>query len=1095
MSGEFKPNEGQRRAIEFDIDKPLKVVAGAGTGKTAVLAHRFIHLVEKRCISPHRILCLTFTKKAAAEMQARITRELLEREFMSRAEAPLLLWIGNFHSICLRLLRQRPLLVGLDPLFGVIEEAEQRLLLNETAHDFLNGKLGAGVDSSRFDTLMINRVEDFTDNILTVISRVKDHFIAVEDLKQNGSAILAEQYRIVEETLKSNVSSAKRADSRRKAERSLDAMPASKAYEQLLLDAVYEIYKEYQSRLERNDILDFSDIVFQAFRLTRIDPAIRSRFDYILVDEFQDTDNGQYQLLKALSNDFKNVTVVCDKKQSIYEWREARPENIDSFPGTEIALDENYRSFGEILEAANHFIKESMPEQKALRPAGQGGRGWTAEPQVRLFRAKDCEEESEFVACEIQRLFDSDGRKPSDVAILMRSVHAARSYEDALRLLGIRYKTVGGCGFYELNESKDVLALLRLIANPFDDLSMARVLTSPIVGLSDATLYELCKAKNEAERGKQTERTPISSSLSKGEASCSPLYKRGVREDFAEQESCRVFLQRITSIYDVMKEKRELVETFRSETRNRLWHLTSVIDKLANGRWALTIGELISETLGYTGYLKYLTSIEGPRGPRFSNVALFYRIATSFEEAHPGAGLEEFLSYVDEAMAGDAGAVASDPTLDAVQIMTVHQAKGLEFPVVFAVNLRSHSFPLSFRANRFGYDEDFGLFARTISEDVFGARYKGANGIDIEDSLKGKHYGEEKRVMYVAMTRAKELLYLTTSAPAREEKEKKKGKEDSVDFFEYIRKSASQAGNRYAEEVTMIPLVARPPNPQPAPATSMDVEDIKRIATEVLARISQPPAVKVAGGAEVLTLSYSRLSVYRQCPMKYALRYVYNLPLSPHGEAEDEFHPHGGVDAVVLGNLMHKALMQYHRRRKADPRVDAWRILAELSRASDCPRDVARAAQGMMKKYLVSTLSRIDTLSEEKEFHWRLKEGALQILLEGKIDRIHREGDSLKVVDYKTGLSDAEGHRLQLGIYRLAMESVLGTSGILTSDCYLSTGEEIEQRFTTEELSDIRNDILDDARKIASGDFSVDKKGSDEDGDCHGCEYKTFCPS
>ncbi|MBI4832399.1 MAG: PD-(D/E)XK nuclease family protein [Candidatus Lindowbacteria bacterium] len=553
------------------------------------------------------------------------------------------------------------------------------------------------------------------------------------------------------------------------------------------------------------------------------------------------------------------------------------------------------------------------------------------------------------------------------------------------------------------------------------------------------------------------------------------------------------------SIYDVMKGMPGLLDIFRPETRDRLRTLVGIIDRLANERWALTIGELISETLDCTGYLKYLSSIEGPRGPRFSNVARFYRIATSYEEAHPEAGLEKFLSYMDTAIVGDTSAVTADPTVDAVQIMTVHQAKGLEFPVVFVVNLGRDSFPLKFRANRFGYDEEFGLFARTISEDISGARYKGDNGIDIESSLKGKHYGEEKRVMYVAMTRARDYLYLTTCAVIKETKGKKKPAEGSIDFFEHIEKFASETGSRCAEKAVSIPVSTGPPSPQPMTATTMDVESIKRLAAEVLARISQPPSARVASEAQVVTLSYSGLALYRQCPMKYALRYVYNLPLSPHDESprdelSDEMHPHGGADAISLGNLLHNVLMQYHRRRKADPRADASVILNELARASDCAKEVVRAAQAMMKKYMAGMLSKADTLFEEKEFHWRVSEDSLQILFVGKIDRVHREGDSLKIVDYKTGIADEGGHRLQLGIYRMAMESVFGEKDILTSDYYLSTGEEKEQRFTVEELGEIRKGFLEDARRIAAGDFSMDAGGAQEKRECCNCEYETYCP-
>jgi ATP-dependent exoDNAse (exonuclease V) beta subunit len=514
--------------------------------------------------------------------------------------------------------------------------------------------------------------------------------------------------------------------------------------------------------------------------------------------------------------------------------------------------------------------------------------------------------------------------------------------------------------------------------------------------------------------------------------------------------------------------------------------LVAIIDELANARGSLTLGELFSELLDRTGYLKYLSSLEGLRGARFSNVASFYKMATSFEERNPAAGLEEFLSYMDAAMTAAASASPLGSETDSVQIMTVHQAKGLEFPLVFVVNLGPGAFPLKFRSANLGYDERFGLFARRLPQDVPTVRYEGGYGVGIEERLRETHYLEENRIMYVAMTRAKDLLYLTTPVP-------KDGASDY--FFQLIEEFASEGGGESVALATPVTAAASIPTPEKEAAAHIGIEEIKEIAAEAVQRVSRLlPGRYAPDAGGTIGLSYSRLALFRRCPMKYALRYLYNLPLAPHEESEDESHPFDGVNASLLGTLLHRTLMQYHGARKGGVKADAPEIFAELCRAHRCPKNMVQTGNAMIERYLATPLSEVETLYEEKEFHWRMEEDSRQIMFEGKVDRVHREGGSLKVVDYKTGMRDEKSHPLQLAMYRLAIESVLGEEGILTSNFYLSTGEEVEYRFSTDELREIRDGIIEDARKIAGGDFGVDVKGEHRARDCADCGYESFCP-
>jgi DNA helicase-2/ATP-dependent DNA helicase PcrA len=1023
---DFMLNNAQRKAVEFPIYRPLKVIAGAGTGKTAVLTERFVHIVKHHQISPSRILALTFTRKAAAEMEMRIARKLLEMGLLKRSEAPLLLWVGNFHSVCLTLLRQYALLAELDPSFATIDDTEQRLVLTDVIMDFLNYRLGDS-DSSRFEDLMIDRIGNFSRNAAIAVNKLKSQYFEFHKVQQTLATSLDSSYRALERSLRNTAGDQDiRKSDRKKAEKRLNALPDSEARDLLLANAMSVICREYARITGERDVLDFNDLIAYTCRFAAAEPHLKNRFDYILVDEFQDTDGAQYQLLEALSDGLQNVTVVCDRKQAIYEWREAKIENIENFPGEQIVLDENYRSFGEILDSANNFIARTMADEKALIPAHDGGHGRAGEPRVRLYRASGAAEEADFVASEIANLLSR--YRAADIAILMRSVRASSHIEDRLKFLGIPYVTVGGKGFHDLSETKDLVALLKLVANPFDDLSMTRVLKSAIVGLSDATLYEL-------------------------------------------RQSCKGSVQ---SFYDALQHFEDAYASVDPRIRTRVKAALDAIDTLADRRWSLTIGETVSELLARTNYLKYLGYLEGARGQRFNNVSLFYKTAALFEERNPGAGLAEFLSYMETSIEGDGGPAAPQASAAAVQIMTVHQAKGLEFPVVFVMNLRKGAFPLSFRAGGFGYDEKFGLYAARLPDGRPSARYEP----DIVRIMRDRQIREENRIMYVAMTRAEELLYLTTPQAEIED-----------DFFSAVEDFASTAGTGSAENITSYEPAERIEDAARESHIAVAEGAIISAARQAVARIHFAPQDKVVSKAAVVTLSYSRLSLFRHCPAKYALRYIYNLPLSPHEESREESYRH--IDAFTVGNLLHDTLMLYHRRLRVGGPADAVQIFRSLS--ASLPGALLGSAEKMLSMYMRHPLSKTQTLYEEEEFHWKIFEDGVEIMFEGKIDRIHREGDSLKIVDYKTGERHVESHALQLGIYKMALEEALGEPNILAGNFYLATGEEVECNFSADELLKIREEIVRDARRISEGDFWSEKGSRRPDSHCDECGYGIFC--
>jgi DNA helicase-2/ATP-dependent DNA helicase PcrA len=1030
----MEPNEAQQRAIEFPIDRPLKVIAGAGTGKTELLTRRFVHLVKRCEFRPHRILALTFTKKAAAEMRRRIISALVSEGLLKKSEAPLLVWIGNFHSISLKLLKQNPLPVGLDPAFEVADEIEQGMLLRSVVKDFLDNRL-EGSEEYAFENLRIEDPELFSEDMAGIIARLKSRFIEPEGVKGPVAQSVRDGYAQVSANLSRTLQNQRvPSSSRGAAERRSAMLHLDQTYEELLLKAVYVIYKRYQEALQRRSLLDFNDLILYAWKLLKADPQLRKKFDYILVDEFQDTDYGQYQLLKELSRDFRNVTAVGDRKQLIYEWREARLENVERFPGETLPLEENYRSYGQILEIANCFIQKTMASEPPLCSARKGGRGEAAGAPVRLVRAASREAEAAFVAREIQEMLRG-GYHPGDIAILVRGMYSSHFLEDALEAARVDFVTIGGCGFYDLKETKDISALLRLIRNPFDDASMVRVLQSEIIGLSDKSIHALCRQK-------------------KGE---------------------------MGSIYDALKAAN--LDAFRQETAARMQALIELIEELARAQWTLSVGELFSRALQGFQYLKYLSSREGPRGPRFANVARFYKMAAQFEERRPRAGLAEFLQYFEAAACSHRKTASGDHDSQKLQIMTIHQAKGLEFPAVFLVGVAA---PAS-RSGNYGYEEGFGVFAKKRPDGSAMVRFEGNyGGIDI--FLREKRFLEENRVLYVAMTRARELLYISSCGP-RSENEK-----DLFSLLEGVgaEKGSGCVSSAIADEVENASATKLTDEPDKASdgKTDASLQQIIHAAASALHRLSAVAAQPRSALDHVEDLSFTKLSVFRACPRKYAFYYLYRFPFL--GDVEEERDDISSGGGRLLGNLLHETLMRYHRASKKNERPDAAAILAKIGRRLGCPEEILQRARAMLDLYLASPLSRKETLFEEKEFHWKVDGGDIGCAVRGNVDRAHYEGEALKIVDYKSGEPDTIKHRLQLGLYRLALESVLGKSGMLTSIYYFATGEEVEYTYCAKELSEIREQVIDCARGIARGEFSHQPERA-KSVFCKTCEFKGVC--
>jgi len=596
---------------------PLAIVAGAGSGKTKVVTHRIAYIIAKGLAAPHQILAVTFTNKAAGEMASRV-HALLGEGLISG------LWVGTFHSICARILRRNGEPVGIKRSFIIYDEDDSRTLAKRVMRD-LNLEI-AGLSPAQ---------------VIAHISRHKNDLLTPEEA------------------------------------------PHSSRYQ----DIIARIYEEYQSRLRECGALDFGDLIMEAVRLLANHPPTRERFQkrfkYILVDEFQDTNLAQYRLINLLLGESGNICIVGDPDQSIYRWRGARIENLDSFlKSTEskvqvLALEQNYRSTQAILNLANALIGFNTVRTQAKSLFTDRGDGLL--PVV--YQAGSERDEAHFIAQTILDHMANQGYSRRDFAMLYRTHAQSRSLEQAMRDFGIPYIIVGGTRFYERKEVKDIIAYLRLTANPADSISFTRSLQAPLRGIGAGTLEKI--------------------------------------EEFSKAEGL--------SLFPSASDERFL----ESQPEGRRQALINYIKLIEDLQKMASIGkptsELITTILNRSGYLEMLRqdgSIEAQS--RMENLMELINAAVEYEGDAPDTkgdlyGFLEAITLITNVDNWNRDA-------DVVSLMTLHGAKGLEFPVVFLAGLEE------------------GLLPHRNSMD------------DIEE------LEEERRLCYVGITRAKEHLYLIHSS-------------------------------------------------------------------------------------------------------------------------------------------------------------------------------------------------------------------------------------------------------------------------------------------------------------------------------------------
>ncbi len=1184
--------EDQHRAVEV-TDRNVVVSAGAGTGKTATLVARFVNLVSSKRADVNEVLTITFTEKAAEEMKRRIADEFQRLGMRAEKAATETAYISTIHSFCARLIRENPFAAGVDPEFEVIDEVSRRLMLGELfdelfaegGGDFLElaehygeraispsiiwymdlcRSLGHEVEyveqllvEPRVLTEKVRAVAD--KRAAAALDRIREAIDALRNLEATrscenkrreivelrGSLSDVRSFREVAEQIRSVTARMpvvpKSGDSRAACEEVkhqlslikgiLKAGEAAIFFDEeaevallpcktALLNGAALFWRNYEQRKREHGLLDYEDLQLIARRLLRDNEAIRSeyteKFRYVLVDEFQDINWLQKELIDLLARE-ENLFVVGDTRQSIYGFRNADVEIFTGLVGkcrdsarthAAVPLRENFRSGQNLIHFFDFLFSRlwggEEPEFDLLRYAREEYEQPLPGSVEILLLAKgekedgqneDSEQvrqrEARAVAARIARavgnaeipVHDSSIKRNrpvayGDVAILCRTRGTYFACEQALTELGVPYCTLGGQSFYERQEVADILNLLRAIDNPFQDIPLVAVLRSPFVGAGDETLL---------------------------------LLRRHVEREFASPYVMEA-LRRAGSLSGISEDDKLSLQRF-----------LSLLENLRRKKDSLAIHELVKTALDSTPYLtRILASRDGMQ--KAANVQKLLGILRQYGVRESG-GIAGFLrlcelmkSYGPE----EEEAALESFSGDAVKLMTIHAAKGLEFPVVVVADM----------ARRFNFDRGKFFISKELeiacnpwqesSEDSPGRRlaFEGA---------KEKQLAEEKRLLYVAMTRARDHLILAGGyVPPKEPKIDKAGcpmdwllgvLNQEADLPEPGSSIEVQLGDSSVricvdpDEGTVAPPPARrslieryfeqiaagEPVPVPDSETQRLLPEVRRALQRIASR---PPAEPHSPPAE---LSVSQLMLLEECPYKFFLREIANLPdwevmkrlglcpdVAPDAErfpleTQTQFSP--GVGGRRFGELVHACLEQI------DFRAGEGQDVATIISRYFSSTEEADAAERLIRAFLLS--DEAEHLRNAREIHREIAAKALLngVVVSGVIDVLYLDGENRwTILDFKTGSADADGvsrpsaYEFQMLLYALLVAQATGACPKKAVIYFLGPRISRTVRTGKEELEKTREKVAGIIAAIPRREFARTTGPK-----CDQCEYSALC--
>ncbi|MBI2117109.1 MAG: ATP-dependent helicase [candidate division NC10 bacterium] len=926
---------------------PLLVVAGAGTGKTTAITRRIAYLVAAKRARPSEILALTFTDKAAEEMEGRVDL-LVPYGFAD-------MWISTFHAFGDRVLRDEGLVLGLRTDFRVLTRPEQAVFLRE--HLF------------RLPLLRLRPLGDPTKHLqalVTLFSRAKDEAVTPEEYLTFAAALAGRATASPED--------------------------AALREEAELQHEMAACYGEYQRLLGE-----------------------RGRFRYILVDEFQDTNHTQWELVKLLAGPEGNVTVVGDDDQSIYKFRGAAISNILGFTAAypdarRIVLRDNFRSGQAILDAASRLIHHNDPDRLEVREGIDKRLVATAPegPPPRHLHYDTASSEADGVARLIAGRVEEGAWTYRDVAILVRANRDADPFLRAMNLQGIPWRFSGNQGLYARPEVRLLIAFLRVVADPEDTVSLYFLAGSELYAMDDWQL-----------------------------ARCASAAKRANRS-----------LRWVFENLDGPAAPGDLDLTFRATVERLVKDLKEYV-ALSRER---STGEILYQFLMRSGLLKRLTAAgTSAADQRVGNIARFFEIVHRFADvAAPPAGVPQFIRHLDLLMEGgdDPAAVEADEDADAVHVLTVHKAKGLEFSVVFLVSLVADRFPSR------GRREPLALPDALLHDLLLGGDF---------------HLQEERRLFYVGMTRARRELFLT---------------------------SARDYGGTRAKKVSRFLLEALdlPPSEPPRYKASA-LEAIQRHAPSVE---ESADALRAIPDHEILPLSHYQVDDYLTCPLKYKYIHLLRVPIREH-------------HSVVYGKALHEAISFYLRRKltlaQSAPHLEggvteaevleafeaAWQSVGFLTREHEDLR--LEQGRAVLRRF-VAEQERTGTVptAVERPFSFLLE--TTKVI--GRWDRLDERDGRVAIIDYKSSAvrDQKEADRkaresLQLAIYALAHDQMTGRIPDAVELHFLESGLVGGARKAAADLEETRDTIGKVARGIRAREFTA-TPGYIQ---CGYCAFREICPS
>jgi len=957
-------NPSQADAVAHDAG-PLLIVAGAGTGKTTVITRRIGYLITQKRCRPEEILALTFTDKAAAEMEERVD-QLVPYGYAD-------VWISTFHAFGDRLLRENALEVGLTPDFRVLNRAEQVIFFRERLFDFPLEHYRPLGDPTRH-----------LQAIISLISRAKDEDVSPEEYLAYAERLTAEA-----------------------AADPADEELRDRAAQQRELARTYQKYREL---LAQDGAVDFGDQIMYALGLFRSRPYVlahyQKRFKYILVDEFQDTNYAQFEMVKLLAARHENLAVVADDDQSIYKWRGAAISNVLGFKAVypearEIVLTENYRSPQPILDAAYQLIVNNNPDRlevkygisKRLSAMKDGG-----EPPKHL-PFDTVTSEADAVASIIQDRAETGKRSYKDFAVLVRANADADPFLRAFNIRGIPWTFSGNQGLYGRPEVRLLIAFLRAVAHPDDSISLHFLASSD---LYQVPIVDLTRSATYADRKNRW-------------------------------------------LFDVLRSARELpglAEELGEEGHGAIVRLIKDLTRYMELSREMPTGELLYQFLADSGWLARMSKAASiPEETEVQNVAKFFQRIRDVGRSLKYDNVREFVNHLDALIdAGDDPAISeADLDTPAVHVLTLHKAKGLEFPVVFLVTLVHGKFPTPRRSELIELPTE--LIKDTLPSGDF-------------------HLQEERRLFYVGMTRAKEVLYLT---------------------------SAEDLGGRKKWKVSQFVLEALDlPKDATHPFRARAVEEIQRFAPppQPLGEPLPPMAPD-----EPLAISHNQVDDYQTCPLKYQYIHILRIPIRRH-------------HAVNYGSALHKAVEFYLRRRARGLFTpledflrafnDAWRNEGFLTREHEELRKQA-GAEALTHFYHEEETRGEKPGEVEKEFAFTLGPDRVR----GRFDRVDETDEGIVIIDYKSSdvieqkrADQRARESLQLKIYALAQRVMTGELPARVELRFLESGLVGSYRPTEPDLMEAEMAIKEAAAGIRAREFTA-TPGYQV---CRYCAYNQVCP-